>query len=509
MDLFVISRKDGIGETLTVDVAKLTEACEKLSEGGKHPLNVTRNAAPAPREPAQPPTAEEIADAPAVVDLPVVAPSKGFSSFAGPKIVDDSARARIEAQHTALAAAGAAVNTKEQLYGTGTRLAQVGYDTQACRAREHAAKKSVRDIAHEIATEIGQEGREDIVVSAGELGRALHCNGRISFDGLAIGEQAIRGLSARLESPMLGYVLGLRDRIAASRRITATEPDRLPAIDAQVRADRACIAEVMRHECLANPDVQLKLRGRRGLGDVYAVVSPSYEPADAPSVVAELVDAMPADARGTFSYDPGSTAWELRASVWTPTPVEEQAVGEPFEGYATFQSRDNGTSRFRGGGGATLLRCLNASTYTAEAGSLSRVHRRGVRSDIADMIVKARGAIDALCAAWGVNREAVLETPKGVPISAAIPGFWRFCLQSKKSELAGVLPGRTEEHVKGLTAAFFDERRDRSRLVRADLAQGWTRYIQEQPAPVRREAEIAIGDWLVRARPLGCDLKVD
>ena len=480
---YVISLKSNPAKAETVEEGQLLDACARLSEGGIHPLNIAPQAAPV-----------------------------RLNSTFETQVTDDAAKARIEAQHTALAAAGVTVNVKEQLFATGTRMADSGYAAQTARAIEHAAKMPLREAAGELSAVVRAEKREDIKVKAGAFGQGLHANGKITFDGLVIGEQAIRGLATRLESPMLGYVLGLRDRIASNVALAkAAEGRNMTGTAArlyeQCRLDRAEIASVVAYECKQNPDVDLKLRARRATGDVFAVVSPSYVPADAPQVVADLVSGLPADAKGTFAYDPASTSWELRASVWTPTPVAEQAVGEPFEGYATFSSRDNGTSRFNGGGGITLIRCLNASTYTADGVNVARVHRGGIRRDIAVMVRGALKAIDALTTAWGSNRAAAIETPSGVSINDAIPGFWRYCLLDRKSELAGILPGRSEEHIKGLSVAFFDERRDSSKLVRSDFAQGWTRYIQKQEAPVRREAESAIGEWLVRARPLGCDLR--
>ena len=480
---YVISRKSDPTKAETVEQGALIEACERLSEGGKHPLDIA----------------------------PQASTPKLNSTFEK-QTSDAEAKARIEAQHASLAANGVVVNAAEQLFATGTRMADSGYASQAKRAIEHAAKMPLADAANELAKMVRAEQREDIRIKAGQFGQGLHANGRITFDGLAIGEQAIRGLAGRIESPMLGYVLGLRDRIA--RNVGAMHAaegggaaETAARLKEQCRLDRAEIAAVVAYECKQSPDVELKLRARRAVGDVFAVVSPSYTPADAPEVVSDLVDGMPSDAKGTFAYDGASTSWELRASIWTPTPVNEQAVGEAFEGYATFNSKDNGTGRFNGGGGVTLIRCLNASTYTASGVDVARVHRGGVRRDIDAMVQGALAAINALTIAWGTNRTAVVEAPSGVSLNEAIPGFWRYCLQDRKSELAGILPGRTEAHIKGLSLAFFDERRDSSRLVRSDLAQGWTKYIQEQPAPVRREAESAIGDWLVRARPIGCDLR--
>jgi hypothetical protein len=56
--------------------------------------------------------------------------------------------------------------------------------------------------------------------------------------------------------------------------------------------------------------------------------------------------------------------------------------------------------------------------------------------------------------------------------------------------------------VEQLSKAYDSERRDSSNVVRADLAQGWTRYAQDFPAPVQRDAERGIASWLVSKQPV-------
>jgi len=451
--------------------------------------------------PTLPATIAVVAE-PVPVAAAIVATAPVYSDFGhGNQIVDASAKARIEAQHAALIASGVNVDASQQLYATGTRMAKSGYETQAARAVEHAAKLPARDAASALRAAVVAEDRHDETVSAREFANALHVNGKVTAFGLALSEQAIRGLTSRLESPALGYLLGLRNRIAAEVA-KGDEGDR----DA-IQRDKATMAEVLRHECKRAGDVALTMRTRKANRDIFAIVSPKYAPADAPAVLEQIVRDLPNDARATWSYDPKSTAWELRASVWTPTPEAEQAVGEAFEGYVSFSARDNGTSRFNGGGGVSLIRCLNASTYTAEGSEVSRVHRGDVMYDIGAMLDGSLHAMNALCLAWGRNREVHVETPKGMTIEDAIPGFWRALLKDRRSELVGVLPGRSESHVQGLSAAFHGERREPRTIVRSDFAQGWTKYIQTQPTAVRREAETAIGEWLMNARPMTCDMR--
>lgn len=74
----------------------------------------------------------------------------------------------------------------------------------------------------------------------------------------------------------------------------------------------------------------------------------------------------------------------------------------------------------------------------------------------------------------------------GASSSATAPPSWWGCC-----------PVAGKAHVEGLTRAYFDQRRDAVKLVRSDLAQGWTSYIQGQEASARRDGERAIASWIV------------
>jgi hypothetical protein len=433
-----------------------------------------------------------------------------FSDW-GATVVDVDAKARIDAQQAALRKAGVTgVGFKDeggdgdQFFANGTRMMSEGYAEQDKRKAEHDAQADVRDAAHDLIKRITDEHREDVDLSAGEFGRMLVANGKVSINGRALTEQAIRGLAARLESPFLGYVLGLRDRCADawSRKVKAGDASEAEMYRALIKADTAKIADVLAHECKRNPDVALKLRTRNGqINDVFAIVSQQYAPADAPAVVGRLVDKLSSEhpgAKGKVVYDAATTSWELQAEVWTPTPTEKQAVGEAFRGYASLRGRDNGTGRASGSGGIELLRCLNASVYTANAAKVSRVHRGKILDDLSLMIDGAIAACSILASAWGKNREIVIpltdeERKQG---DKFMTGLWMSTLRDDRI-LAGVLPGRVVQHAEALTANYNAERREPNLLVRADMAQAWTRYIQGQPMNVRKDAEDAIGKWLV------------
>lgn len=443
---------------------------------------------PAPnteRTPAPRVTADVIASAP----LPV-------STFGeGNQVSDPHAIARIEAQHAALISGGIQVNASEQLYATGTRMAQFGYDTQNARHKAFLEMRPATDAVNELVSVIQAERREDMRVTTHDLARNIGSNGNVRAYGLTLSEQSIRSLFGMIgDTSASGYVMGVQDRI----RGTMTE--------SLIHSDAAKAADVLAYELTRAPNKSVVLRTRsEGPKDVYACVSNGYVAADAPTLAPSILRRLPDGTRATFGYDPSTTEWTIRLDVWTPTPVAEQAVGEAFNGYVGLGSADNGTHAFRGEGGVTMLRCLNASTYLAAGRNVRRIHRGRILHDIGAMIRDARASIDVLVAAWGAARTAVVEIPDplvGKPWHEAMPGLWRSLLTDRRSELAAVLPGRTETHVKALSEVYASERRDSANLVRADFGQAWTRYAQGFSAPVQRDAEAAIGAWTVSGRPI-------
>ena len=202
---------------------------------------------------------------------------------------------------------------------------------------------------------------------------------------------------------------------------------------------RRATRDAYRYEVKRAPEVALKLRTRANPGDVFAVTSPGYANADAPEALREIVPQLPKDARATCSYDPRTTAWTIRLDVWTPTAVADQAVGEPFQAFASIGSRDNGTGAMTGGGGIVILACLNAGTYVAD-GSVNRRHRGSILVDVAAMMRGAMASIDALCDAWGKAREATIAVPERVTIEQAIPGFWRHFSRTDQASLLPFFP---------------------------------------------------------------------
>jgi hypothetical protein len=477
-----------------------TPAPQNVAAPSENAPSVPQNAAPAPQNVAAPSEVPTKAEPPTGAAL-------GFSNFGGGLVLDAAAKVRMERIYDRLEAAGVEGikrDTTPAGYAPGTRMAEIGYRNQEARRAEYLRLLPARDVLSAITKRVQEEGRSDVTIGSREFADKIQANGKIRVMDLRLGEQAIRGLIGRIKSPAIGYALGLRERIAMEYSKRDPETGKPCGDEAALHSDVAALAEVLRHECKRLPEMELKLRTRAKPGDIFAITSPRFANADAPEVCNEIEGQIPRDARATFSYDPRTTQWTIRFDVWTPTPVADQAVGEPFKGFASIGGRDNGTGSLEGGGGIVVLACLNAGTYVADGVDVSRRHLGRILVDVGAMLKAACASIDTLCAAWGAAREAEIAIPEKLTIQDAIPGFYRYLLTDRRSELVSVLPGRTEKHVANLAAAFTAERRDDSRIVRADLAQGWTRYAQAFPADVQRDAETAIGAWTVRAKPVGC-----
>jgi hypothetical protein len=424
---------------------------------------------------------------------------------------EESNTARIDRLQAAMVAGGMTnVGGNAQFYANGTKLLD-GYGPTDLRLA-HEKLGNVRDEVSRLIDTVRAEKRHDVVISAGALADSIVANGTLRvLDGYRLQEQAIRGLFMRLNSPAIlkdypamspgmSYMLALRERAILSYR-TGGDAGKALATEDVARA-----AEVLRTELKRKPGVRVKLRTRESLKDIFALVSPTYQSADADSVLPDIVDDLPQDAKASIAYNPITTAWETRVALWTPTPDELVRVGEPLDTWMALRSRDDGGGSLKAGGGATIVRCVNCSVYFAEGGTTSRQHRGRIRYDIPAMVRQAAASMRILVNAWGAARAVPVAVPivddAPVPMHLAVEGYWRWLLTDRRSELAAVLPGRTEQHVSALRRVFDSERRDLGSLVKSDFGQGWTKYLQRQPEEVQREGEAAVSRFLLDKRPL-------
>jgi len=422
-------------------------------------------------------------------------------------VVDQVAKARIDKEHAVLRAAGltgighqGTGGDGEQFFENGTKLFDGASAVVGKMQKDHDDLFPFEQSAEELSAAVVAEDRQDVPMTAAQFAAKLAVkDGRICWSGLKIRESALRGLlGPRLKSPALGYILGIGDRLVEERNKDQMDQK---VIDADLNK----VCEVLHYELMRKPGTAINCRMRIGQRDVFAVTSLVFKPADAPAVVKQILPLIPKGTKGSWSYDPSTTRWELRAQTMTDMSELEVAVGEAVSGFVSMRSADNGTSSFRGGGGIVCIRCKNCTVYIVETGNSRRRHMGKVMADIKSMIAGSAKAITILGEAWKANREVEIEVPEKITLQDFIPGVYTWCLKDRKSELMNLLPGRKADQVAGLTRAYFEQRRDPSRLVRSDLAQGLTSFIQNQSTAVRRDAEERIGAWLVNQSPIGFD----
>src|SRR5215831_4209124 len=426
--------------------------------------------------------------------------------------VDDAAKARIDALNADITAR-TGIDPKA-FFESGTRMGKDGYDTMDARRAEYDSETPVADKLAAMVDRVRAERRHQIVLPSHDIASKLTMNGVLRFDGYKLSRHALRGLVQRIGSPVWAYLIGLRDRIAAdvatiakldgSGTLSRDDTAKRAALVARVATDKARLLTDLQYETATCDDIPVSFRARSGLGDIFATTSPNYGVADLPDTAPDVLAALPHGVKGSVSYDPESTRWEIRARVFTPTPSDQMAVKEPFEGGASLRGIDNATGKLGGGGYLLFIQCLNASIWRGQTAEIDRVHRANVLRDFALLVRKSTDAIRVLVEAWAASTTAVVEPPALVPVEDVIPGFYRAMLTARRGELVGVLPGRTETHVKALPLVYASERADRGKhpgdpITRADLANGVTRYVQRFPLPVQNATSAAVGAWLVRA----------
>jgi hypothetical protein len=117
MQTFTIATKaDPTTILATVSAAELMATCEKFSPDNAVPLIIAPFVA-----------APEIDTSDMNNAAELVSEDRPVNSTWTHQVTDEAAKARIEAQHESLRASGIAVQASQQLYSTGTRMADVGY----------------------------------------------------------------------------------------------------------------------------------------------------------------------------------------------------------------------------------------------------------------------------------------------------------------------------------------------------------------------------------------------
>lgn len=251
------------------------------------------------------------------------------------------------------------------------------------------------DTCQALSAKIASEERRDLVVSVTDLGvlDTPRLGISVGQDRYLLRSHAVRGLLQSIGGgSAAGYIYSLRDRIQDQPLEILRGPD------------RSLIRTILRREleraASVDEPVKVRLRIRRSLApglhpEVFAAMTPTYAPCDAPAIIRQLSDL---EGSSAYSYDYASTGWTLAVQLQAL-----QGMGEESTGYIAVWSRDNGTSALRTSAGLRMLRCTNQ--LAAMSGSATkRIHKGDIQIRASDLLREAR-----LTASCGIG---ILQLPR-------------------------------------------------------------------------------------------------
>jgi hypothetical protein len=218
--------------------------------------------------------------------------------------------------------------------------------------------------------------------------------------GARCSPQALRQLMARAGAPGGGYLAN------------ADLPGALRAPHVAHWLARAVAADAEKSVKLLS---KLDAKGNRG---VYGAVGERY-PHDygMDRVIADLASVLPAQARGSLTYDAASTQWRVEAAVGAPIEV---TVGEIHRLGVKFGAHDAGGGSYWLKAFGTRARCVNFSEVPL-VGKLGRVRHIGsvdqLRETILALVAGADAAMKEYVEVYREAHEAQLaanEAPRDV-----------------------------------------------------------------------------------------------
>jgi hypothetical protein len=318
---------------------------------------------------------------------PVAAP---VSTFEAP-VMNETARDLANQESAVLKTLG--IGASEQLFETGTALAQSGHDALQTYDREYNALPTVKTALEGFQATITAEQRRDAIRDLADY--------RIDADGKLAHVGKVAGGSGFALEPTAWRQLA---QIAATQNINA-------GLSKRTRADR-----------------RVRIRGE---GSVFAIVSADpkrgYAVCDGPEVASYvergLRDANMLDgSKCELKYDPESTRYKIRTVLQAPIEIAaHRGVGRVHRVFMDVSGGDNGETSIRGAMGALRIRCLNATLSQADGMTWHRRHvgdANQVRALVADMARQWSVVAREIQALWTKAGAEYYLSPEGGRLDA-------------------------------------------------------------------------------------------
>lgn len=343
---------------------------------------------------------------------------------------------------------------KRLLYAVGHPVAEVGKDTWRQMRKDHESTPFFSEVCGQVIAEVEGEHREDHIVPIDRL--SMDETGALLVAGrtVPIEEDAFGTLVTRVGMYRAGSYLATVDpdlrALNVNRHLQKIEAVRLAGHTEQDKSGR--IVQVV-----DNPaEVMLRTRNGNGPRKVFAVVGKNYQALDVDEVAEHLRDVIPADARGTATYD-GQRA-RFTALWLADIDADELVVGDMLRAGVQVRTDDTGRGSLVMQAVLEQARCVNLTKVTRTIDVLRQVHSaKGV--DLRQLLREATDkAISKITPFVNVWRKAAIARVVDEDLHHADvePVFARLVQQRLIQGQTGI--GVTDEElVRRLRAAYWKQ----------------------------------------------------
>lgn len=371
--------------------------------------------------------------------------------------IDATGRARVEAQHAALAPELRGV-VSEALYVPGTipLASSVQVATDARAAWE--ALPTMREVADRLIATVRAEERQRHLVTLASLApttddRLMTPRGPATYT-----RRGLSTLIARVGCGGAGYIADCPPELRAEN----------------LRVQLRSVTSDERHQVLT-------ARGRGGHLTVRAVNSDSYTPHDADTIARAML-AVPslASTRGGVTYDGDRYRIDVRSHT-TVAPAH-QVVGEVFEAGVRVTSDDTGGGSIRIAPLVYMRRCVNFSIAGRER-DIARIKHVGDIRQLArrveDAIRRAAAAVGPFLHAWNRACEIDLQRDADSSAEVSLRGYVRGLAARKRLPTLGRTVPELEDLIVGAWSRDGGSAVAVHELTPAALANAITRMAHE------------------------------
>jgi len=468
------------GETLTVEANDWQKAADELVE--RHGLD---GGYPKVERVGGPVVVAESALA-LVPDPPASEPEIATTHAESGHSLEGEIRSGIDE----LAAIDAGFSPAQPLYRRGTKVIQWGVDNAKASRLEHDAKPLVGEMCDTLIETVKAEKRHDKLVPVRDI--RMSKAGEIALpdrERLLITTQAFPGLCNRMGFGGASYL----EKCWAELRAINVNRWALKISEDEVDTQIAAAQAEEKPFELSPRELNLRLRSNPNAKrkEIFGVVSPKYAAFDVDKIAAAIKLAVPAEARGTVTYD----GYQARFEVMFHSNVQasKYVAGEFFKAGIIIGTNDIGGGSVWGDSAVWQNLCLNLLIIDRAKKGIFRLRHLGSVEELAKKfkigMADALKSLDHFLTSWdyAVEENVIERTSKALEealpadIEEAMRGIFNGILER---DLVPV-PGRKAKAVPKLMEMWAMDESAAQGPTRAGVVNAFTRYAHtvDMPTP--------------------------